>query len=58
VNRALAAAARRWPAMTVVGMDEHFRNRPEWHLDDGLHFNAAGSARLADLIASSLDAVR
>ena len=25
---------------------------------DGLHFNATGSARLADLIASALDAAR
>jgi lysophospholipase L1-like esterase len=58
VNRALAAAARHWPAVRIIGMNERFRDRPEWHLPDGLHFNETGSARLADLIAGSLDAVR
>jgi hypothetical protein len=58
VNRALAAMARREPAVTLVGMNERFRDHPEWHLHDGLHFNAAGSAQLAALIRESLDATR
>lgn len=56
VNRALAEAASHWPNLTIVGMNAHFRNHPEWHVADGLHFDDAGSAQLATLIAGSLPA--
>jgi len=56
VNRALNAAASHWPNLTLVDMNGHFRNHPEWHVADGLHFDDAGSVQLAQLIADALPA--
>jgi hypothetical protein len=58
VNDALAAAQTRWSNLTLVDMSARFRNHPEWHLPDGLHFSAAGSDQLAALITQSLEATR
>lgn len=58
VNDALLAAHSRWPNMKVVDMSARFRNRPEWHLPDGLHFTPAGSDQLAALIAQAVKAAR
>lgn len=58
VNDALGAAQSRWSNVTVVDMSARFRNHPEWHLPDGLHFSAAGSDQLAALIAETLGATR
>jgi lysophospholipase L1-like esterase len=56
VNDALVAAAERWPNMTLVDMSARFRNHPDWHMEDGLHFNAAGSAELGRLMTESVRA--
>jgi lysophospholipase L1-like esterase len=56
VNDALTAAAERWPNVTLVGLSARFRNHPDWHVPDGLHFTAAGSAELGRFIAESLPA--
>jgi lysophospholipase L1-like esterase len=58
VNDALAAAAARWPNVTLVDMSARFRNHPDWHVADGLHFTARGSAELGRLMAESLRAER
>ena len=58
VNDALGAAAERWPNVTLVDMSARFRNHPDWHMDDGLHFNATGSTELGRLIAESVQAAR
>lgn len=58
VNDALAAAAERWPNVTLVDMSASFRNHPEWHVPDGLHFTSAGSAELGRLMAESLQTAR
>ena len=58
VNDALAAAQSRWPNLTIVDMSARFRNHPEWHLPDGLHFSAAGSDQLAALVTQTLEATR
>lgn len=58
VNDALATAQSRWPNLTLVDMSARFRNHPEWHLPDGLHFTPAGSDQLAKLITQSLEAAR
>jgi lysophospholipase L1-like esterase len=58
VNGALVAAAERWPNVTLVDMSARFRNHPDWHMEDGLHFNAAGSAELGRLMAESVRAER
>ncbi len=58
VNDALASARSRWPNLTLVDMSARFRNHPEWHLPDGLHFTAAGSDQLAGLIGETLGAPR
>jgi lysophospholipase L1-like esterase len=58
VNDALGAAAERWPNVTLVDMSARFRNHPDWHMDDGLHFSATGSTELARLIAESVRAAR
>ncbi len=39
-------------------MSARFRNHPDWHLDDGLHFTATGSTELGRLIAESLQTAR
>ena len=58
VNDALAAARDRWSNLTLVDMSARFRNHPEWHVRDGLHFTPAGSDQLAALIAQTLAAAR
>jgi hypothetical protein len=58
VNRALGAASARWPNLTIVDVNLHFRNHPEWHLGDGLHFDDTGSTQLAKLIEAALPPVR
>jgi lysophospholipase L1-like esterase len=58
VNDALAAAQSRWPNLRLVDMSARFRNHPEWHQPDGLHFSAAGSDQLAMLITETLAATR
>jgi lysophospholipase L1-like esterase len=54
VNDALAQARDRWPNLTLVDMSARFRNHPEWHQPDGLHFSAAGSDQLGSFIAEAL----
>ena len=54
VNDELLAAAARYAQITLVDMDARFRDHPEWHVDDGLHFNADGAEQLASLIADAL----
>lgn len=54
VNDALAAANDRWSNITLVDMSAHFRNHPERHQDDGLHFSTAGSEQLAALIMNAI----
>ena len=58
VNDALAAAAERWPTVTLVDMSARFRNHPDWHEEDGLHFTATGSAELGKLMAEALHSER
>jgi lysophospholipase L1-like esterase len=58
VNDALAAARTRWSNLTLVDMSARFRNHPEWHQPDGLHFSPAGSEQLGPLIAEALRAWR
>jgi lysophospholipase L1-like esterase len=58
VNDALAAAAERWPNVTLVDMSARFRNHPDWHMEDGLHLTATGSTELGKLMAESLRAER
>jgi lysophospholipase L1-like esterase len=58
VNDALAAAAERWPNVTLVDLSARFRNHPDWHMDDGLHFTATGSTELGRLIAEALQTAR
>jgi len=54
VNNALAAATDRWSNITLVDMSAHFRNHPEWHQDDGLHFTTTGSEQLAALMMNAV----
>lgn len=58
VNNALAAAASRWSNVSLVDMSAQFRNHPDWHVADGIHFSAAGSEQLGALMAESLRSVR
>jgi lysophospholipase L1-like esterase len=58
VNDALVAARSRWSNVTLVDMSARFRNHPEWHQTDGLHFTATGSDQLASLITETLGATR
>ena len=58
MNDALGAAAERWPNVTLVDLSARFRNHPDWHMDDGLHFTATGSTELGRLIAESVRAER
>ena len=54
VNDAINAAADRWPNIVVVDLSSKFDGHPEWHIADGLHFNAQGQYQLALLIAEAL----
>jgi lysophospholipase L1-like esterase len=56
VNEALRRATVRWPNLELLDMKGHFDGHPEWHIADLLHFNAAGSKELADLIRRAIDA--
>ena len=55
VNEALRRATVRWPNLELLDMKGHFDGHPEWHIADLLHFNAAGSKELADLIRDAID---
>lgn len=54
VNREILDAAVRWPNLVVVDMNTRFKDHPEWHRSDGLHFNDVGKQQLADLIREAL----
>jgi lysophospholipase L1-like esterase len=54
VNARLNAASRRFSRLHVVDMDTRLRDHPEWHEDDGVHLNEAGSLQLAALISESI----
>ena len=54
VNDEIERAAVRWRQVKVVDLDSVFAGHPEWHLDDGIHFNPAGAVRFADLLVASL----
>lgn len=54
VNDEIERAAVRWPELRIVDLDAAFRGHPEWNLDDGIHFNDAGSQQFAALLVSSL----
>jgi len=58
VNAALDTARSRWSNITLVDMNARFRDHPEWHVPDGLHFSPAGSEQFATLIAQALRASR
>jgi lysophospholipase L1-like esterase len=58
VNDALVAAAERWPNVRLVDMSARFRNHPDWHVADGLHFTATGSVELGRLMAEALGSER
>jgi lysophospholipase L1-like esterase len=45
-NRAIRAAARRWPQLLVADWNAASRGRP-WFGDDGLHLNVTGATALA-----------
>jgi lysophospholipase L1-like esterase len=58
VNAGLENASQRWADLTIVDMDSRFRGHAEWHVADGLHFNADGNTQLAGLIAGAVEEAR
>lgn len=58
VNADLRAATTQHANMSLVDLDARFRNHPEWHIYDGLHFDDAGRQQLGELIAAALQPIR
>jgi len=56
VNQEIERAAVRWPQLSLVDLSRAFRDHPEWHTEDGIHFNEAGRLVYAQLILQALDA--
>jgi hypothetical protein len=56
VNQEIERAAVRWPQVSIVDLSRAFRGHPEWHTEDGIHFNEAGRLVYAQLILQALDA--
>lgn len=56
VNDEIARAVVRWPEVRLVDLDTVFAGHPEWHLDDGIHFNPAGAQRFGALLVEALAA--
>jgi lysophospholipase L1-like esterase len=54
VNERIEAAAMADSRVTVVDLDSRFRDHPEWHIADGLHFTPEGSQQLAGLITDAI----
>ncbi len=54
VNREIERAAVKWPEVQIIDLDADFAGHPEWHLDDGIHFNQAGAQEFAALLVRSL----
>jgi hypothetical protein len=57
MNRVLAAAAEKHPAMTLVDWNVYSRNHPEWFQDDGEHLLDGGGVAMATLIHLAIDEV-
>ncbi|MEX0665715.1 MAG: hypothetical protein WD598_13245 [Acidimicrobiia bacterium] len=55
VNGELEDADSRWPNLYLVDLDGHFAGHPEWHEDDGLHFNEEGRHEFARFLVDELD---
>jgi hypothetical protein len=49
-NAAIAAAAKRWPQMTVADWHGASTTKPSWFVDDGLHLSSQGALGLARLL--------
>ena len=56
VNQEIERAAVRWPQLSIVDLNRTFAGHPEWHTEDGIHFNEAGRLVYAQLILQALDA--
>jgi hypothetical protein len=56
VNQELERAAVRWPQLSIVDLSSAFAGHPEWHTEDGIHFNEPGRLIYAQLILQALDA--
>jgi lysophospholipase L1-like esterase len=56
VNQEIERAAVRWPQLSIVDLNRTFAGHPEWHAEDGIHFNEAGRLVYAQLILQALDA--
>ena len=54
MNHEIERAAAKWPEVRIVDLDAAFAGHPEWHLDDGIHFNQAGAQQFAALPVRSL----
>lgn len=54
VSAALAAAAERWPNVTLASWRSWSAGRPAWFAADGIHLTRAGAAGYAALIADAL----
>jgi len=46
-NAAIAAAAKRWPQITVADWHGASTTKPSWFVDDGLHLSSQGALGLA-----------
>jgi len=54
VNDEIERAVVRWRQVRMVDLDAVFAGHPEWNLDDGIHFNEAGSQQFAALLVAEL----
>lgn len=54
VNDEIERAAVRWRQVRLVDLDVVFSGHPEWHIDDGIHFNEAGAQQFAALLVAQL----
>ena len=57
VNQEIERAAVRWPQLSIVDLNRTFAGHPEWHTEDGIHFNEAGRLVYAQLILQALGGV-
>jgi hypothetical protein len=58
VNDEIERAIVRWPQVSMIDLDTTFAGHPEWHVPDGVHFNAAGQRVFADLVARALQSAK
>jgi hypothetical protein len=49
-NAAIAAAAKRWPQITVADWHGVSTTKPSWFVGDGLHLSSQGALGLARLL--------